>query len=1307
MRAACTLFPLAKADGKKSKLYSDLLKLTKNNRQLTNLLYALSLQDEIKGMFAHSDLNSQGEPNTKIFVEKLGVEDILSEQAKIEAEARALGAINSKGDIIHYDDMMAITQDVIDFNDSHDKMKAVIKYDSDGFYIEVDTLNSENYNANNVINHRVDLFNSLLLHLESKGLSTVLSDDGRKVLNPLNIYYAINTLKSLKGSTDNINANIAALLVDLFATDPLVMRLQAQLGTDLTQAISQVSGYNYSSPVLVTAAQERQINNFLNNVSTRLKRAMNSNDIDQLMADVKSNMTPTKTYMGTDGLSVKDVLKELYSLYHLDTENLNMLNKKVKSISDTANKLLAIQIARREEQALKSGGRWTDRKLLRRQKEIEQGEYIVSVAKMLEDIQGSIVSAERKLDKLQQKMNQNPDSQEAIRRLSNLILEQLKIVDAYSDIVNTLANNDFLENDDITGNSSILNDIKDVASDLYQTLGRIKDNARRKQVDAVKTFLKIYWGDSRAMPDGTEVTVDDLMEMASKDINLFDRFLYAANTTSNEMMNIIAEAVKRQHSKRDAILRKQGKEIKSITKALFDSGSDTSFMFIKDKDGNPVKLISDYDYEKFDTELEKYKEQIKNDPTIDKKDYDQLEKEWIQKHSRSVKFNYTDSNGNAKVLKLTVPIYDAPVKIKDRLTTAQYNYYIKMMGMKAEMLSQIDAASNNTLFDVIEISNDLVTAMQESNGDPVKAYNIIKNKIVDMFEVREDEIDYGSILDENGIKLTHVNFKGEEINTLPLFYTHKIKDRSRVSTDFSRSMLAYLATSQNYIQMNQILDSLLLAKDYMLTQTSVAQSSGNSILADAQKLGKKVYTNIATKAGVATDLGGLADDFFERVVYGKTKKDEGYLFGTKIRTSKLGDLITSYTSIAGLTVNTLGAEANVLVGKLQMLIESGMGMGGEFFNMKDLLYSDGKYFELLGPLLCEINSNTKSSLLGLMMERFDVLDDFYDRIKETGFYKNPISRIIGNTNLFFLYGMGEHLLHAQGMLAVLHNSRNNVLDASGKEVSLLEAFDVVKDAEGNGELIIKDGYTNKDGSAITEEQLEKIKGKIHYTNKSMHGAFGSDEKGMIHRYAVGRLIMNFRQWMPAHYSRRFRGLYYDTDLGEYREGFYVSTFKFVKGCVEDLVKAKFQWGTRWHELSDMERYNVKRAAAETMILAMLTASIALLGDYKDKKGNWAYRHLVYQLKRMEMEVMASDPVALYGFVSNGIKILNSPVAALNTIEKLSHLIKVTDAFVTIESGKHKGENKYVHNLEKDLPFYGQIVKMMELGESDDLFVLFN
>lgn len=1307
MREACVLHPLAAADGKKSRLYDELYTFTKRDLKLTNLLYALSLQDEIKRMFAPSDLNSQGEPNSKALIEKLGAKDIIGEKARVEAEARTLGAITAKGKRVYFDDMMTITSRVMDFNNRNDKLKAVIKYDKDGFYIEVDTLNADNYNANNVLTHRVDLFTGLLNHLSSNGLDTALSDSSKKIFNPINVYYTINTLKDLKKGTDNINQSVAALLVDLFWTDPMLGRIVAHFGTDTAQAISQVSGYSYKSPVTIDPHWEGVINNFLKKVQTKMKKAMNSADIDQLMEDVKASMTTSSTYMGTNGMSVKDTLKELYNTYHLDADNLNILNKKIQSVSDAANKLLAIEVARMSERELKGRAVRNKRQLLRRQKEIDQGEYIVGIAGLLDSIQRSIVNSERKLDILKKDMEANPNSEEAIRKLSSLVMEQLDIVAAYEDIVNTLANNDFLENDDVLGDPDILDDIADVASELSQNLGRIRDNARRKQVDVVAAFLRLYWGESVTAPDGTEVTVDDLMNMANKDINFFERFILAANTTSDEMMNVVAEAAKKKQNKRDDILRKQEKEIRSITTELYNSGSSTSFMFVRDKEGFPKRIISDYDYERFETEFEEYKKQIRDDSSIDKDDYDTLEKEWITKHSRTVKYSYIDSNGVTKELPLTVPIYDTPLKVKDRLTSTQYKYYKKMMDMKADMLSQINAESNNTLFDVIEISNDLTTALQETGGDVSKAWKVIKNKIVDMFSSREDDISYGSILDENGITLTHVNFKGEQINTLPLFYTHKIKDRSRVSTDFSRSMFAYLATSQNYIQMNSILDTLLLVKDYMLTQRRNAETSGNGVLADMQKLGKKTYVAVASKLGLATNLGGLADDFFEKVVYGKTKKDEGYLFGTKVRIDKAVDVLTSYTSVTGLAVNVLGAEANLLVGKIQMLIESGLGMGGEFFNMKDLVYADAKYFQMLGPLLNEINSNKKSSLLGLMMDKFDVLDDFYDKIKETGFHKNPISRIIGNTNLFFLYGIGEHLLHAQGMIAVLHNKKNMILDPSGKEVPLIEAFDVVKDTTGNGTLIIKSGYTMKDGSAITEEYIDMIKGRIAYTNKSLHGAFGTFEKGMIHRYAVGRLIMNFRQWMPAHYARRFQGRHYDTDLHEYREGYYVSTYKFVRGCVDDLINHKLQIAARWKDLSEMERYNLKRAIAETTLMGIITGVLALLGSPKDHKGNWAARHLIYELKRMEMEIMASNPIAAYGFVSNILKILKDPMAALSTAEKLSHLLKVTDAFVTIESGKFEGDNKYLHNLERDLPFYGQILRTIEIGEQDDLFKLFN
>lgn len=1300
---ACTLFPIK--NGEPSKLYKDLYNLTKKDRPLTNLLYAISLQKDILKLFSKDDLNTQGEPKTKIYVEKLNINSILLEKAQIEKAAKELDAIDDSGDVIYYDDPNSIISDVMDFNKSHDKLKAVIKYNAEGFYIDVDTINAENYNANSVLETRINIEEAIVDLFKDSGLNTTLSDMSKKLFNPINIYFAINSLKGLKKSTDNINELLASLLVDLYESDPLMVRIKAQFGEDTAKAISQVSGYYYKDSVEVTSMQEKQIKNMLSKINTSMKKIMRTAEIDTLIEEAKEKVGPEKTYMGTGSMSVRDTLKELYKDYHIDQDSTNILGKRVKRMSEAAKQLLQIQIARLNEERLKGFSSINERKLKKTQKEIDTGIYLKGIVDMLEDINKDIKTQEKLLDRKMNNLKKDPSNLTAINELSKLINDQLDLVATYEDVLQRLINNDFLENDDVISEESLLDSISDVATTLHDKIIRMKTNSRKKQVDVVKAFFRIYWGDEKELPDGTIITIDDVMEMANRDINFFDRFIYAANTTNNEQMNLIAEACKQAHERRDNILRKKLKEVRVATKKLHDSGSSFGFMFERDKDGYPSKIVSDYDYKKFDEELAKYKDSIKNDPSIEEEEYDELISEWKHKHMESIEFKYVDSEGKNQTLELKVPVFKTSIPLKKRLTSAQYDYWKTMMYMKAEMLSKIDAASNEDLFNVIEIGTDMTTALAESGGNPVVAYNTLKNKIVGLFKEREDDTEYGNVLDANNVKSTHVNARGEEIMTLPLFYTHEIKDRSRVSTDFSRSMIAYMASSIHYIEMNKILDALMLAKDYML-QKQVTKESGGNILADTHKLAKDTYTAIATTAGINTSLKGLADDFYERIVYGRLKKNEGHIWGTKIRIDKAADTLTGYTSIAGLSVNILGAQANILVGKLQMLIESGLGMGGEFFGVKDMMYADAKYFQLLMPLLNEINSNNKSSFLGLLMEKFDVLDDFYERIKETGFYKNPISKIIGNGNLFFLYGIGEHLLHAQGMLAVLHNKKNNVLDKHGNEVSLLDALEVIKDETGNGELMIKDGYTKKNGEKLTEADLQKIKRKIAYVNKSMHGAFGTFEKGMIHKYAVGRLIMNFRQWMPAHYQRRFRGLHYDTDLGEYREGYYVSGYKFIKGCVQDLVKAKIQWVARYKELSEMQKYNLRRAAAETIIMVMLITAISLLGDEKDKKGNWAYRDLIYQLKRMQMETFASTPLSGYGFLDNIIKVLNSPAAALKTTERISHLLKLTDIFSTIQDGKYKGENRYFHNLERDLPFYGQLVKALELGESEDLFKLF-
>jgi hypothetical protein len=136
----------------------------------------------------------------------------------------------------------------------------------------------------------------------------------------------------------------------------------------------------------------------------------------------------------------------------------------------------------------------------------------------------------------------------------------------------------------------------------------------------------------------------------------------------------------------------------------------------------------------------------------------------------------------------------------------------------------------------------------------------------------------------------------------------------------------------------------------------------------------------------------------------------------------------------------------------------------------------------------------------------------------------------------------------------------------------------------------------------------------------------------------------------------------------------------------------------------MQRANIKRALAETMLLVGLSTSIASLGRYKDKKGNWAYRNLMYQLMRMRMETMASTPSP--GFVSNIITILNSPAACITQISKLTKLLTLTDLAVTIEGGKYDGENLWLHNAEKALPFLKQVQNQYELATEDDLFQIF-
>ena len=382
-----------------------------------------------------------------------------------------------------------------------------------------------------------------------------------------------------------------------------------------------------------------------------------------------------------------------------------------------------------------------------------------------------------------------------------------------------------------------------------------------------------------------------------------------------------------------------------------------------------------------------------------------------------------------------------------------------------------------------------------------------------------------------------------------------------------------------------------------------------------------------------------------------------------------------------------------------------------------------------------------------MIDKYDALEEFYENMNAQGKFKGPLSRAMRNTGIYILNNLGEHYLHSRNMLAILDREKVKI---GGKEVSVFDAWKVreIKDSTGkvlSHELVLKEGTTKTDGTELfTEKHIEEIdeirntpkekrtiaqnerleelyalrdatnqfnidlKIKIGKVNETLNGAFNEVDKGSIHRYALGRLAMQFRQWMPAHYSRRFAEAYYDAALGEFREGYYRTLGRFTLNLIKDLRYAKFQIGTRWHKLNEKERKNMIRAFSELGMFVVLSILCGALGHWKDKKGNFSERLALYNLKRMKLETGASIPWPLSpDFIPNVWTLLQSPAAAMKVAENLTNLLQFQNMFNEIQSGRYRGWSEWERDAVKATPIIGQARKFIDLATENYMFNIFD
>lgn len=786
-------------------------------------------------------------------------------------------------------------------------------------------------------------------------------------------------------------------------------------------------------------------------------------------------------------------------------------------------------------------------------------------------------------------------------------------------------------------------------------------------------FIKPFMGENIVVPfgkyKGKALKAEELVKVAHEDISFFDRWLDSMADSSDYMLKVMDQAVKK--SKEQARLRtiEVMKELQAATIKLEQAGvKNTDWMFERDSKGNLTgNYISEINQglfrEKVKEMFESLNEKYGRNPVGENAEkYKKERQAWFDTNMEIV-------NGKKQP---KMSIYGN--RQYQSLSGAQKKYYNTIMDIKAKLDSYLPD-KYTTLTNAVKIRKDLLERVK-SSGSVKSGAKQVWESIKDEFIRRTDDTDFG-------YKAAVMDFEKHQVQTLPIYYT-KLKDGENandLSTDIVSTLTAYAAMANDFDEMNKVIDVLELGRDLLRDRQVTQTQGGKPLIEEFKVMGRKVE-NTLTKQGDKSRFMQRLNDFFEMQVYGRYMADEGTFGKSNIDKGKVANFVNRVTSMNNLALNVLSGISNVITGTVMMRIES---FSGEFFNEKNTITADRIYGQSLPAYLAEIGSRVKTNKLALWGELFNVMQEYEQDVKEVNFdRKTWFSRMFGTSTLFFMNNAGEHWMQTRTSLALADAYK--MKSPEGKIVSLWDAMEVVPIDKNNkklgARLQLKQGYTKEDGSAFTRDDIIAFSRKSAAINQRMHGIYNKADRNAVQRLAIGRMAIMFRKWIKPSLNRRFKSTTYNFDLQAWTEGYYNTTGRFLLQLARDLRETQFNIGARWNELTNTEKANIKRAITEVSHFLAIALIIGLIEWSDDKDRPWLIKMTEYQARRLYTELGSMVPGK--SMISEGLKILKSPAAGINTLESILDLVGLINPYnyevfggedAILQSGRYKGESR--------------------------------
>ena len=1292
-----------------SKLFKDLLSFTSNNRSETVRLYLITKNDSfIRDWNSKLTLDENNEPTLRSLLQKTNFSNIIPESKVLERLNREIGYYDRRIDrptlLVNNDEnYQKLLQKAISFNQTSDfrddyvaKIIKIHDTESPRIFIgvKVEKRNKLNSIEADKMSYNVNLNNRLRDILAANGIAIgALTDLERRM--------------GINGVTDFDVARTAA--------NGMIEMIRLANGIEGEKALPE----EFAHFAIEAMGESPLINRLINNLSS-------SGLIGEILGDEYE--TYNTLYKGDAAKLAKEAAGKLLAKHLLKSEPIgqkpykNLLERVISAIKSFFKTMNANQIQKAMYEADKDFGRLA-RDILngRMDEEINVGninssglfyqtnERVQRDRKLLQDIMNnelkrlkiyekrnpnSQFSANQRLliDRLELELADNNEVEGIYAFLDNALEELQKVSSRLEMLRNTPATN-------ANERASVLRDVrnymysyKNIVEDIRKALvdeERYTDNRYGQRVRVALDnasiligdlfvkyndvsmplfvdFIKPFVGENIMIPfgkfKGKVIKAEDLVKMADEDISLFDRWLDSMADSSDYMLKIMDQAVKK--SKEQARLRTIDvmKQLQAATIKLEKAGiKNTDWMFERDSKGNlSGNYISEINQALF---KEKVREMFKSlNEKYGKNPVGENAEKYKKERQAWFNANMEIVNGK-KVPKMS--IYGN--KQYQRLNVAQKEYYDTVMNIKSQLDSYLPE-KYTTLTNAVKIRKDLLERVKSSDGVKSGAKQIWES-VKDEFIRRTDDVDFGD-------RATVKDFEGNEVQTLPIYFT-KLKEgesANDLSTDIVSTLTAYAAMANDYDEMNKVIDVLELGRD-LLRERQVTQTQGGKPLVEKFKaVGRKVESKL-TKKGEATRFIKRLNDFFEMQVYGRYMADEGTFGSTNIDKGKVANFVNRVTSMNNLALNVLSGISNIATGKVMMRIES---FAGEFFNEKNTITADRIYGQSLPEYLAEIGNRVKTSKLALWDELFNVMQEYEQNVREVNFdRKTWFSRMFSTSTLFFMNNAGEHWMQNRTSLALADAYKMKA--PNGKIVSLWDAMEVVPIDKNNkkagAKLQLKQGYTKADGSAFTQDDIIKFSRRSAAINQRMHGIYNKADRSAVQRLAIGRMGIMFRKWIKPSLNRRFKSATYNYDLDAWTEGYYRTSGRFLLQLARDLRETQFNLAARWNELTPTEKANIRRALTETGHFLAVMAIIGLIEWSDDKDRPWLVRMAEYQARRLYTELGAMIPGK--SMISEGLKIINSPAAGINTIENILDLTKLLNPWNymdELQSGRYEGHS---------------------------------